>query len=340
MNRISSHPEVGALERVRSILAPALRRLSFAGALAAGMTAGTVASTATAQLLLDEHPAEELGTDVIERRGERIDLNLTFRDSTGAEVALGDYVDGELPVALPMGYYDCPLLCTRLFNGAVEGFKELGFTLGEDYRAVTVSIDHTDSTAQAAGKKAAMLDIYGRSVEADAWAFLTGEAGEIRQLADQVGFQYRYLPKSGEFSHPAVMVILSPEGVVSNYLYGVDFPAKQLRLALVDAGEGKIGSLFDRVLLFCHVYDPSSGSFTLQAFRVMQVGGGMTAALVLGGVGALFIAERVWRRRKDQQSTSAGAAPEAGRRGEESRWRRTSTDATTSGTDIEAPAGK
>jgi len=280
-------------------------------------------SDASAQLLKEEHPAAELGTDVIEKRGDEIPLDLPFRNSRGEDVTLRDYFDGDKPVALVLGYYDCPLLCTRVFNGAQDGFKGLSFTLGKDYRAITVSIDHTNSSSQAAGKKAAMLAGLERTEGEDSWVFLTGDAPQIKRLADSVGYQYRYLPKSGEFSHPAVMVILSPNGVVSNYIYGVDFPAKQLRLALLDAAEGKIGGFFDKVLLFCHVYDPSSGAFTVQAFRVMQVVGTITAVLVVGGVAGLFAAERVWRR-PGRRDAADGALPEgANQRVSETdrRWR-------------------
>jgi len=274
------------------------------------------ASPAHAQLLKDEHPAEGLGVDVVEKRGEQIPLDLTFTDSEGREASLAEYFDGERPVCLILGYYDCPLLCVRIFNGAQEGFNDLGFTLGKEFRALSVSIDHTNTASIAAGKQAAMLAGYNRMPGGeDPWPFLVGDASSARELADGVGFQYRFLPKSGEFSHPAVMIVLTPDGVVSNYLYGVSFPARQVRLALLDASEGRIGSLFDKVLLFCHIYDPASGAYSLQAFRVMQVGATLTVVVLAAFIGGLFLTDRLRKRRRQaegERATARGGALSGG----------------------------
>lgn len=250
------------------------------------------------------------GVDVIEQRGAEVPLDLTMLDAQGNTVQLGDYFDGRRPVVLILGYYDCPLLCTLVFNRAQAVFNELGFVLGKDYRALAVSFDHTDTTSQAAAQQAGMLagirKIQGPPEQA--WPFVTTTARNARALADSVGYTYKFLPESGEFSHPAVLVILSPSGEVSNYLYGVKYPAKQLRLALLDAAEGKIGSVFDRVILFCYHYDPTTGAWSVNAFRVMQVSS-VATVLVLGGFLAwLFFSTARKAKRMTPPAESAGAS--------------------------------
>lgn len=269
-----------------------------------------------AQQLLDKPPAEKLGTQLTEKRGDKIPLDLEFTDAQGKPVMLRDYFDGKRPVVLILGYYTCPLLCTVVFNGAQKAFNEVAFTLGDEYRAVTVSFDHTNTTAEAAGRQAAMLAGYKTDVAPKSWDFLTSDAANARKLADAVGYHYVYLPESGEFSHPAAIVILTPDGTVSNYMYGVSFPAKQLRLALLDAADGKIGGIFDKILLYCYHFDPKANTYALQAFRVMQVAGLATVVLLGGAIGYLF-----WSgsRRKAAPRAAAGdtgetlATPEQGR---------------------------
>lgn len=287
-----------------------------------GLALGALLAAAPAlraQQLAEKPPAEALGTQLTEKRGEKIPLDLEFTDAQGKPVRLRDYFDGKRPVVLILGYYTCPLLCTVVFNGAQKAFNEVPFTLGDEYRALNVSFDHTNATADAAGRQAAMQAGYKADVPPRAWDFLTSDAANARRLAEAVGYHYVYLPESGEFSHPAAIVVLTPDGTVSNYLYGVSFPAKQLRLALLDAADGKIGGVFDRILLYCYHFDPSANSYTLQAFRVMQVAGVATVVLLGGAIGYLF-----WSgaRRKaalhgpggrDGETRQTGDTPERGR---------------------------
>jgi protein SCO1/2 len=289
----------------------ALGRRRAIGLLTGLALSGAVAAPASAQVLQSELPEEMQGVDVEEKRGDALPLDLTFTDARGETVLLGDLFDGELPVVLVLGYYDCPLLCDLVFNKTLTAFKELNLTLGKDYRAVTISFDHTNTTADAAGKQAAMLAGYDGEEGERPWSFLTASAGNARAIADAVGYTYKYLPETGEFSHPAAIVIVSPEGVVSNYLYGVEFPERQMRLALLDAADGRIGGVFDKILLFCYHYDPDAGSYALMGRRVMTIGAIATAVALAGLIGGLFLWERC-KRRGDADGRSpaqAGAAP-------------------------------
>jgi len=272
---------------------------------------GAVGAPAQGQVLQDELPEAMQGVDVQEKRGHTLPLDLTFTDARGETVLLRDLFDGELPVVLLLGYYDCPLLCDLVFNKTLTAFKELNLTLGKDYRAVTISFDHTNTTAEAAGKQAAMLAGYDGEEGKRPWAFLTASAGNARAIADAVGYTYKYLPETGEFSHPAAICIVSPEGVVSNYLYGVEFPERQLRLALLDAADGRIGGVFDKILLFCYHYDPDAGSYAVMGRRVMTIGAILTAITLGGFLGVMFWLDRRRTRRKAgaDATPNVGAAP-------------------------------
>lgn len=279
---------------------------AFVAALAA---AGAVAAPASAQVLQKELPEAMQGVDVFEKRGQSLPLDLTFTNARGEDVLLRDYFDGRRPVVLVLGYYDCPLLCDLVFNKTLSALKTLKLTLGDDYRAVTVSFDHTNTTAEAAGKQAAMLAGYDGEVGEAPWAFLTASAGNARAVADAVGYQYKYLPETGEFSHPAAIVIVSPDGVVSNYLYGVEFPERQMRLALLDAADGKIGGVFDKILLFCYHYDPDASSYALAARKVMTVGAIATAVILGSVLGALIWNDRRRSRRDGDTGSPARTSP-------------------------------
>lgn len=281
--------------------------------LLAGAALCAAPARATAQTLQSEVPEPMRGVDVAERRGESLPLNLEYTDARGRTVRLADYFDGRRPVVLLLGYYDCPLLCDVVFNKTLQAFKSLKLTLGEDYRAVTISFDHTNTTAQAAGKQAAMLAGYDGERGEAPWAFLTSSATNAKAIAEAVGYTYKYLPESGEFSHPAAIVVVSPDGVVSNYLYGVQFPERQMRLALLDAADGKVGDFFDKVLLYCYHYDPAAGSYAIQARKVMNIAGALTAIGLGSVIAGLFWMER--RRRRagaaDASTTNHSASPGA-----------------------------
>ncbi|MFG0256744.1 MAG: SCO family protein [Phycisphaerales bacterium JB043] len=253
---------------------------------------------ASAQYSLKELPEERQGVDVFERRGDVVPSDIVFTDSRGETVTLGDYFDGERPVILIMGYYTCPLLCDIVFHKAQQGFNDLAWTMGKEYRVVTVSIDPEDTPEAARERQESLLGGYKREVSPESWEFLVGDQASIDALAGSIGFSYKALPEVEEFSHPAALTFLSPDGEISNYLIGLVYPEKQLRLALTEAAEGKVGSLFDKVLLFCHVYDLEAGAFVWEAMTIMRIGATAVAIALGSFVFLLFRRERRARQRR------------------------------------------
>jgi protein SCO1/2 len=189
-----------------------------------------------------------------------------------------------------MNYSDCPMLCSLQLNGLLDGLKEMKWDLGENFRVVTVSIDPNESPARSQLTKQKYLKLYARPGVSGGWRFLTGKEEDIRRLADEVGFGYSYVKDTGEYAHAAAVIVLTPEGKISRYLYGVAYDPQTLRLSLVEAGEGKIGSTMDQILLFCFHYDETKGRYGPAAVGVMRVGGVLTM-LCLGGMLLVF-----WRR--------------------------------------------
>lgn len=245
---------------------------------------------AGAQVLKDSLPQLE-GVGIVERRGEPIPEGLQFTDSFGRSVRFKDYCDGKKPVILVMAYYDCPLLCTLVLNRVQRVLNELKWTAGADFRVVTVSFDHLNTTEQARMKQAEYLLGYNRPVPESAWEFLTGDVANIRALSNAVGYHYKFMVETGEFSHPAALIFLTPDGKVHNYLEKLDFTSMEVQLALAEAADGKVGTIFDRIKHFCFSYDPKTGRYTADAFTVMRVGATGCALLLAG-----FIARLVWQR--------------------------------------------
>jgi protein SCO1 len=245
------------------------------------------------------HPARTLGqfTDPDQRIGVRpellndvgvdqklngsIPLDLLFRDEHGKRVALGQYFQGK-PVILTLVYYNCPMLCTQVLNGLDRSLEQIPMSIGKDFDVVTVSIDPTEQPSLAEAKQAVYLGMYNRPGAAEGWHFLTGEEPQIRQLAAAVGFRYAYDPDSKQYAHLSAIMLLTPEGKLSRYFYGVTYPVRDMRLGLVDASGGKIGSPVDQVLLFCYHYDPHTGKYGLLISRVLQLSG--LATILIGGV--------------------------------------------------------
>lgn len=256
-----------------------------AAALAAALLC---AGAATAQVNR-EAPEPIRGEGVTERRGESAPLDTPLYDEQGRAVRLGDYFDGRRPVIFTLVYYDCPMLCNMMLGDLNKVVRSLKLDLGDDYRVVALSFDHTNTVAQAVDKKSKFTsNIPGAD---EHWAFLLGGQQSVRAVADSVGFEFNYIEATGEYAHPSVFFVLSPSGVVSNYVYGrpdAQFNERQVRLALADAAQGKVGSLFDRVVFWCYHWDPDAGVYSLQAFRVMQIGAALTLLAVASLVGGLF----------------------------------------------------
>lgn len=228
---------------------------------------------------------EEVGiTQNLERQ---IDLDLPFVDEQGEIVSLSAYFSAERPVLLSLVYYECPMLCTLVLDGMVRVLEQMEWIPGKQFEIVTVSFDPNDTAELAREKKNNYLRSYGRPQAAAGWHFLTGSPDSIERLTREVGFRYRYLEENGEFAHPAALIILTPDGRISRYLYGVHHDPQTLRLSLVEAAAGGIGSPVDQFLLYCYRYDPDKGTYAPVAMKLMRVGGGLTV-LVIGSLLALL----------------------------------------------------
>jgi protein SCO1 len=221
----------------------------------------------------------------------QVQLNLPFVDETGEEVLIGRYF-GEMPVILVMAYYECPMLCTLVLNGLVDSLKQIDFTPGREMQVVTVSIDPRDTPQLAAEKKVNYLESYGRPETADGWHFLVGEEPAINALAEAVGFNYVYEEDTGQFAHPAGIIVLTPSGRVSHYFFGIQYNPIDVRLGIVEASENRIGNLVDQVYLLCYAYDPEIGGYGLVIQNVLRIAGAGTVLIIAGGLLLLVRRER------------------------------------------------
>jgi protein SCO1/2 len=233
----------------------------------------------------------DIGFD--QRLNAQVALDLVFRDETGKPVQLGSYF-GEKPVILALVYYECPRLCTVVLNGLLKSLRALAFDAGDQFHVVTVSFDPTETSETAATKKAGYIQRYGRPGASSGWHFLTGDASSIEQMTRAVGFRYVYDAENDEYAHATGILILTPQGKIARYFYGLEYSARDLRLGLVEASANKIGSPIDRVLLYCYHYDPTTGKYGLIIMNVLRVAG-VTTVLVLGSF--IFLMSR-WDRRK------------------------------------------
>ncbi len=236
-------------------------------------------------------PKEIESIGIEEHLDVQVPMDLPFVDSNGEKVRLGDLFDGETPVILTMNYSNCPMLCSLQLNGLFEGLQGVAWNLGDQYRMITVSIDPNEKPDRSESTKQKYLKIYGRQGVEQGWHCLTGEEANIRELAKTVGFGYAYLPDTQEYAHAAVTMVCTPDGRLSRYLYGIQYPPQTLRLGLLEASEGKIGNTMDRVLLFCFQYDATSGRYGPAAMKVMQAGGVLTLVFLAGMLGLYWMRE-------------------------------------------------
>lgn len=234
-------------------------------------------SPAGAQEDLPQNLIRQVGFD--QNLDAQVPLNLPFTDSEGRNVVLGDYF-GQKPVILLLGYYECPMLCSLVRNGLFESLKKLDFTVGDEFELVLISIDPKETPKVAELKRRASIMEYERSTSGDGWNFLIGSQDSIKQVADAIGFRYAFDANLDQYVHPSGIVILTPQGKVSRYLYGIDFPEKDLRLSLVEAADNQIGSPIDQLLLTCYHYDPASGEYTLTIMNIIRVIGSLTVVAI------------------------------------------------------------
>jgi len=229
--------------------------------------------------------------------------DVVFRDETGKSVRIGDFF-GHKPIVLSLVYFDCPALCTEVLNGELRTLKAISLDLGKDFDAVTVSFEPKDTPALAKAKRDVYAGQYGRPGAADHWHFLTGEQQSIEALTNAVGFHYAYDSSIRQYAHAAAILVLTPEGRIDRYFYGVIYPARDVRLGLVEASEGKIGTLTDHALLYCYQYDPMTGKYGVVVMNVLRAAGGLTVLILGIFMTMMFLRER---KRPVDVSPAAGA---------------------------------
>lgn len=243
-------------------------RVSLLGAMLCALCLGLIRDHPAMAQTPADNVLREIAYD--QKLDEQVPLDLEFKDEEGKSVRLGDYF-GRKPVVLVMGYYECPMLCTLVLNELIKSMRVINFNVGDEFNIVTVSINPKETPQLAAAKKEVYLKEYGRTDAAHGWHFLTGKDASIKPLANAVGFRYVYDKETRQFAHAAGIVILTPKGKISRYLYGVEYSPKSLRLGLVEASKNRIGSPVDRILLLCYHYDPAKGRYGIAIMNLMRV---------------------------------------------------------------------
>lgn len=247
-------------------------------------------------------PDEILGVTIEQKLGAQLPMDLQFTDESGNTVTLGDYFKSGRPVVLNLGYFQCPMLCGLVLNATLDVAKQIDLKVGQDYDILSVSFDPRDTPVVAKLKKQNYLTELGQVGADKGWHFLTGKDESITKLTQTVGFGYRWNPDRQEYVHAAALMILTPDGQVSRYLYGVKFVPRTTRLSLVEASEGKVGNVVDSVLLYCFLYDANKGQYTLAALNIMRAGGVLTVLLV--GTTVLIALRRERKRQTMTEATS------------------------------------
>lgn len=227
-----------------------------------------------------------------QKLGAQLPLDLEFVNESGETVKLGDYFGKGKPVILNLVYFRCPMLCTQVLNGTLRSSQGLKFTIGDEYEIVSVSIDPTDTPEMAAAKKETYVKSYRRPGAEKGWHFLTGKQEAITKLADTVGYRYHYDEKSNQYAHASGIIIVTPQGQVSRYLYGIEYHPSDLRLCLVESSENRIGSPVDAFLLMCYHYDPETGKYGLIIHNILRLMGIITLVLMGGFLGVMWRNER------------------------------------------------
>ena len=245
------------------------------------------------------------GVTILDKLDSQLPLTAAFRDEHGKAVTLRDVLPKDRPAILQIGYMKCPMLCSLVMNALVRGIQDMDWTVGQQYDIIALSVNPKEGPDLAEGKKAGYVAEYGRPQSAAGWHFLTGEESSIRSVTDAVGFEYR-MQANGEYSHAAGIFILTPDGRLSRVLYGVKYDSANVRMALLEASQGKVGTTLDRIILWCHIYDAQAGGYVVMAMRVMQLGGVLTLLVLGGGLGWFWWREAQARRLAPPAAGHAG----------------------------------
>jgi protein SCO1/2 len=245
-------------------------------------------------------PANLVDVGIEEHLGVQLPLDARFKDENGKDVALAEYFSAGKPVLLNFAYFQCPMLCNMVMNGMLGGMKKIDWKAGQQYEVVTISIDPREKPELAASKKATHIEALGQPEAAAGWHFLTGDEAQIRKVADVVGFKYQYVKATDEYAHAAGVFTISPSGKISRYLYGIEYKKKDLRLALLDASEGKSLSIGEKIVMFCYRYDANAKGYVLFARNFMTGSGYVVVAclaLLMGGL---------WRKEFKRRAAAQG----------------------------------
>ncbi|MDX1586117.1 MAG: SCO family protein [Balneolaceae bacterium] len=259
--------------------------------------------SATAQLN-KQKPKDVQDVGIEEHLGDKIPLDLKFATSEGDSVTLATLMQGEKPVLLNPVYYECPMLCSMVIEAVYSGVSDLKWTPGDEYNIITFSIDHEEDSKLAASTKDSMITKLGRENAREGWYFLTGKEEAIKELTEAIGFKYKKVEQQDQFAHSAAIMFLSPDGTLTRYLYGIEFDEFNLRNALYEAADGEVGSVAERVLLYCYQYDPDSNSYVAVAWRIMQLGGFATALILGIFIGLLWLKEKNSKNDKNIKITN------------------------------------
>ena len=254
------------------------------------------AELASAQQLDDELAAAYEGTGIEEHLGSYVNPELSFLDHNADTLLIGDVLGKGRPVILNFVYYDCPMLCNVVLDSFTKTMTELDWSAGSEFEVVTLSIAPTDTPEIASSARQRYGEALGRPEAMAGWHFLTGTEDNIKALADQVGFQYKWMPDVEQFVHAAALTVLADDGKITRYLYGIEYPERQVKNALVEASEGRVGTTLDRLILYCFQYSPTENAYVLHATNLMKLGGFLTLA-------AMVVVFLVLRRRERQHHT-------------------------------------
>ena len=238
-----------------------------------GSSAGSAAMEANASLAI----LNDVG--ISQNIGEQLPLDLTFRDEDGNDVTLAQLYRGK-PIILSLVYFECPMLCTEVLNGLNRSLRPLEFSVGDDFDMISISFDPRETPALASEKKYQYVTSYNRDNASDGWHFLTGDAESIEAVTEAVGFRYTYDDAAEQFAHGSAIMVTTPKGVVSHYFFGIEYPTNDIRLALIEASDEKLGSVYDQVMLYCFHYDPQTGKYGVVIMNVLRVSGLATVALM------------------------------------------------------------
>jgi protein SCO1/2 len=270
-----------------------VRAWAVAFACAVGAVACPSAAHAQAMATQEEATPRELrSVRVEEQLDAQVPLDATFHDENGKPVRLGDLIDGKRPTLLTFAYFNCPVLCSLILNSAVSSMAKIPWTIGKEFDVITISIDPNETADRAQKKREALLSQYGRADAAHGWHFLLGDAAQIARVTDAVGYRFHYDEETKQFAHPGTLILVQPNGHVSRYLYGLEYPSTDVRLGLLEASQGKLISTTEQVLLFCYRYDAREGRYVIVANRIMQIGAAATALVLAGMLATLWYREK------------------------------------------------